>query len=262
MDQTHVQQAAQLLWRAWQDGRKIDRLPEAYRPQTIGDGYAVQAMLATCSGQPVSGWKIAATSQAGQAHIGVDGPLAGRLLAGNISQSPTTISLSENGMRVVELEFAFRLARDLPPRGREYSTDEVLASVASLHAAIEIPDSRFLDFNSVGPAQLIADSACAGLFVEGSEATADWRAIDLAAHPVSLCLNGVRAGEGYGANVLGDPRIALTWLVNEVAVRAKGLQAGQLVTTGTCIQPTDIAPGARVLGDFGPLGTVEAAFVD
>ncbi len=262
MDQARVQQAAQLLWNAWQDGRKIERLPDAYRPQSIEDGYAVQAMLATCSGQSVSGWKIAATSQAGQAHIGVDGPLAGRLLAEKISRSPATLSLSSIGMRVVELEFAFRLARDLPPRGREYSTDEVMASVAGLHPAIEIPDSRFLDFSSVGPAQLIADSACAGLFVWGSEAESDWRAIDLAAQPVSLILNGVRAGEGYGANVLGDPQIALTWLANEVAVRANGLQAGQIVTTGTCIQPVEITPDTRVLGDFGPLGTVEATFTD
>ena len=192
----------------------------------------------------------------------MDGPLAGRLLAEKISRSPATLSLGANGMRVVELEFAFRLARDLPPRDHEYSMDEVMASVASLHPAIEIPDSRFLDFSTAGPAQLIADSACAGLFVWGSEAASDWRTIDLATHPVSLSLNGARAGEGCGANVLGDPRIALTWLANELTVRAGGLKAGQIVTTGTCIQPTDITPGARVLGDFGSLGTVEATFTD
>ncbi|MCY4385644.1 MAG: hypothetical protein OXC18_00930 [Desulfurellaceae bacterium] len=262
MDQAHIHAAAQLLWNAWQDGRKLEQLPDACRPQTIEEGYAVQARLASSSGQSVSGWKIAATSQAGQAHIGVDGPLAGRLLAGKIGRSPATLSLGANGMRVAELEFAFRLARDLPPRDHEYSMDEVMASVASLHPAIEVPDSRFLDFSTAGPAQLIADSACAGLFVWGSAATADWRTRDLATHPVSLSLNGVRAGEGCGANVLGDPRIALTWLANELTVRADGLKAGQLVTTGTCIQPTDIAPGVRVLGDFGPLGRVEATFAE
>ncbi len=262
MDQAHIHAAAQLLWNAWQDGRKLEQLPDACRPQTIEEGYAVQARLASSSGQSVSGWKIAATSQAGQAHIGVDGPLAGRLLAGKIGRSPATLSLGANGMRVAELEFAFRLAHDLPPRDHEYSMDEVMASVASLHPAIEVPDSRFLDFSTAGPAQLIADSACAGLFVWGSAATADWRTRDLATHPVSLSLNGVRAGEGCGANVLGDPRIALTWLANELTVRADGLKAGQLVTTGTCIQPTDIAPGVRVLGDFGPLGRVEATFAE
>ena len=262
MDHAQIQEAAQLLWNAWQDGRQLEQLPTACRPLTIEDGYAVQAGLASSSGQPVSGWKIAATSQAGQAHIGVDGPLAGRLLAGKISRSPATLSLGANGMRVVELEFAFRLARDLPPRDHAYSMDEVMAGVASLHPAIEVPDSRFLDFSTAGPAQLIADSACAGLFVWGSAAAADWRTIDLATHPVWLDLNGIRAGEGSGANVLGDPRIALTWLANELAVRADGLKTGQIVTTGTCIQPTAIAPGARVFGDFGPLGSVEATFTD
>ena len=262
MDQAQIQEAAQLLWNAWQAGRKLERLPAACRPQTVEDGYAVQARLADSSGQSVSGWKIAATSQAGQAHIGVDGPLAGRLLAGKIDRSPATLPLGTNGMCVVELEFAFRLARDLPPRDHEYAMDEVLASVASLHPAIEVPDSRFLDFSTAGPAQLIADSACAGLFVWGSAAAVDWRTLDLAAHPVWLSLNGARAGEGSGANVLGDPRIALTWLANELTVRADGLKAGQIVTTGTCIQPTGIAPGVRVLGDFGPLGRVEATFAD
>lgn len=262
MDHAQIQAAAQLLWDAWQAGRKLEQLPDACRPQTIEDGYAVQARLASRSGQSVSGWKIAATSQAGQAHIGVDGPLAGRLLAGKISRSPATLSLGANGMCVVELEFAFRLARDLPPRGHEYSMDEVLAGVASLHPAIEVPDSRFLNFSTAGPAQLIADSACADLFVWGRAAAADWRTLDLATHPVWLSLNGVRAGEGRGANVLGDPRIALTWLANELTVRADGLKAGQIVTTGTCIQPTGIAPGVRVLGDFGPLGNVEATFTD
>ncbi len=260
MDQAQIQAAAQLLWDAWQAGRKLERLPDTCRPLTIEDGYAVQAKLASSSGQSVSGWKIAATSQAGQAHIGVDGPLAGRLLSGKISRSPATLSLGANGMRVVELEFAFRLARDLPPRGHEYSIDEVMASIASLHPAIEVPDSRFLDFSTAGPAQLIADSACADLFVWGNAATADWRTLDLANHPVWLSLNGVRAGEGRGANVLGDPRMALTWLANDLTVWAGGLKAGQIVTTGTCIQPTGIAPGVRVLGDFGPLGRVEATF--
>ena len=40
------------------------------------EGYAIQAMLANLSGQGIDGWKIAATSRAGQAHIAVDGPLA------------------------------------------------------------------------------------------------------------------------------------------------------------------------------------------
>ena len=43
--------------------------------------HAIQACLERRSAFPLFGWKIAATSLDGQRHIGVDGPLAGRLLA-------------------------------------------------------------------------------------------------------------------------------------------------------------------------------------
>ena len=74
-------------------------------------------------------------------------------------------------MRVAEAEFAFRMGVDLPPRPQPYSVDEVLAAVATLHPAIEVPDSRFDDFTIVGAPQLIADNACAHLFVLGPAAT-------------------------------------------------------------------------------------------
>ena len=51
---------------------------------------------------------------------------------------------------------------------------------------------------------------------------------------------------GSGANVLGDPRIALTWLVNELRTYADGIAAGQFVTTGTCVIPVPIQRGDTV----------------
>jgi 2-keto-4-pentenoate hydratase len=62
---------------------------------------------------------------------------------------------------------------------------------------------------------------------------------------------------GTGGNVLGDPRIALAWLVNELSGIGVALRAGEVVTTGTCIVPLPIAPGDRVRADFGALGDVE-----
>ena len=85
------------------------------------------------------------------------------------------------------------------------------------------------------------------------------RALDLAAHPVQSLIHDRIAGEGVGANVLGDPRIALTWLVNELSHHSLTLMAGEVVTTGTCLKPVVIAPGDRLRGDFGPLGQVSIA---
>ena len=253
--------ASDLLYRHWREQTRIDALPEELRPTDRAEGYRVQAFVEEHTKQPLFGWKIAATSIAGQAHINVDGPLAGRLLAERVIPDGGGCPLGNNLMKVAEMEFAFRMARDLPPRAAPYTQDEVMECVATLHPAIEIPDSRFHDFTRVGLAQLVADNACAHSFVLGPATDADWRGIDLAAHKVRALKDGAAAGEGIGANVLGDPRIALTWLANELSRHGLILKAGEVVTTGTCVKPVEIAVGDRVEGDFGFLGRVSLAIV-
>ena len=261
MTHDQSQQAADILWRAWMEERRIASIPESCRPATRAEGYEIQRHIAEISGQATAGWKIAATSTAGQSHLKVDGPMAGHLLADRVHPDGAAIVFGNNGMRVGEAEFCFRLGRDLPPRPEIYELAEVLAAIDSLHPAIEIPDSRYSDFCVVGSPQLIADNACAHHFVLGPATSADWRTIDLAAHVVRVQLNGVAAREGVGANVLGDPRIAMTWIANELRAHGIPLLAGQIVTTGTSVIPFPIELGSRILADFGELGTVTASLV-
>jgi len=151
------------------------------------------------------------------------------------------------------------MGADLPPRAAAYSVAEVLDAVDTLHPAIEIPDSRFADFVSAGEPQIIADNACAHLFVLGPATSSDWRTLDLVEHRPVITLRGQRH-IGHGKNVLGDPRVALAWLANELRQLGLTLRAGQVVTTGTCHPPLPIAAGDRVHADFGSLGTVSVAF--
>ena len=253
-----IDAAALILLQHWQETTRIDGLPGHCRPQSRAEGYAIAARLAELSGQESRGWKIAATSEAGQRHINVDGPLIGRILAHRLLPPSSSVTLGDNIMRVAEAEFAFALATDLPPRGRDYSLDEALTAVSSLHLSIEVPDSRYSDFTKVGAAQLIADTACASWLVLGPPVEADWRRLDLAAHRVSGTRNGTQAADGTGKAVLGDPRLALQWFVNEAARYSGGVKAGQFVTTGTCIVPMAIAPGDAVTIDYGDLGTISA----
>jgi len=253
------EQAAALL-RHWNEGTRLDALPEAMRPATRAEGYAIQAAIADSSPAPLFGWKIAATSAAGQRHINVDGPMAGRLLAERTIADGATVPLASNLMRVAEAEFAFRFGTDLPPRATPYAVDEVLAAVATLHPAIEVPDSRYFDFTAVGAPQLIADNACAHLFLPGPAVMAEWREVDLAAYPVSATVNGTSEHHGVGANVLGDPRVALAWLVNELSGMGIPVLAGQMVTTGTCVVPIAVAPGDEVRADWGAFGALTVKF--
>ena len=258
MDSRQVDEAARILWDAWSEGRRIPALRADCRPESLDDGYAIQRAVAGRSGSGTIGWKIAATSKAGQAHIGVDAPLAGRLLESKAYRDGDRVPGVGLHMAVAEAEFAFRIGRDLPGSGVPFTVDDVMAGVESLHVAIEIPDSRFDDFASVGAAQLVADSACAEYFVLGPAAPEGWRAVDLASHPVVFRVNGAEASSGTGANVLGDPRIALAWLANDRAERGEPLRAGEIVTTGTCVIPAPVGPGHELEADFGRLGTVGA----
>ena len=176
-----------------------------------------------------------------------------------LSKLATSTTSSQPGLRSWKLGddrlvsgIAFGL-QPVPPRA---------AAVASLHPAIEIPDSRYADFASVGAFSLIADNACAHEFVLGPPAPPDWRSRDLATHPVRATVVGKLVRDGCGANVLGDPRIALAWLVNEVSALGVTLRAGETVTTGTSATPLPIAPGDALHADFGPLGAVGLKFQD
>lgn len=251
--------AADLIWQCWQTGSTIPQLPEAMRPASRRDGYAIQSLLAT-KGIGLTGWKIAATSKAGQGHIGVDGPLAGRLLAEKSYPGGATVRLDGNRMRFAEPEFAFRAGRDLAPRRDPYTVDEVVAAMDALLPAIEVPDSRLEHFVTAGAAQLIADNACGREFVAGHPASTDWRRLDLAKHPVRATVGGRYTRDGTGANVLDDPRLALTWLANELSGLGVTLRAGEIVTTGTCMPPLAVEPGDEVSIDFGVLGMVTARF--
>ena len=255
MNEASLQAASNLLHEHWMRGALIPALPVDIRPTTREEGYAIQARLEAQSRSPIYGWKIAATSAAGQTHINVDGPIAGRILAERVVPCAGVVPAGPNHMAVAEVEFAFRMGRDLEPRPQAFSVAEVLDAVDTLHVAIEIPDSRYEDFAQVGAPQLIADNACAHYFVAAEASTADWRAIDLVTHRVVGRIEGKLEREGWGANVLDDPRIALTWLANELSSLGITLRKGQMVTTGTCVPPMPISSGDLVTADFGSLGT-------
>ena len=261
MEQVQAERAAGLLWRAWQARGAFDALPADCRPADMADGYQVQHALAALADSPAYGWKIAATNVEGQRHIGVDAPVLGRLFAAFRDGDGATLSLAGNRMRVAEPEFAFRMARDLPPRPDGYDRAAVMAAVDELLLAIEVPDSRFLAFAKAGGAGLAADCACADRLVLGPPAVG-WRAVDLAGHAVTALLNGTVFSRGSGADVLGHPLSALAWLAEALSRQGIGLRAGDVVTTGAAAKPVPVAPGDRVVMDFGSFGRVSVAFSD
>ncbi len=253
-------QTARHLARHWLLGQHLQDLPEDCRPNTRTEGYAVQSHWPALLGK-VGGWKIAATSVAGQDHIGVSGPLAGPVFASRVRVGDATVSLTGNRMRVAECEVVFTFGRVVQPRGQTWTREEVMAQVSAIRPGIEVPDSRFEHFERAGEAQLIADCACCRDMVLGAPVKPGVLLGSLASLRVQARVSDGRILEGVGSAVLGDPVEALRWFVNEMSRAGQRIEAGQFLTTGGCVTPIPVQPGLAVQADFGGLGRMRVRFV-
>ena len=255
--------AARLLAQSRIQHVRLSELPEPVRPQSTGEAYGCQSdvvrQLINHYGGHIVGYKIACTNTIAQRQLGVDEPFSGNLMSSFCSDSPARIAADQFFMRVVEAEFGFGMARDLPPLSRPRERDEVAAAIEAVIPGIEIVDSRFDDWTTIGAFSLIADNACNAAWVKGAP-LADWRGIDLAAQTVKLTVNGKVVREGIGSAVLGHPLNALTWLANHLNSLGAGLQAGQYVTTGVTTEVYMAERGDRITADFGAVGTVQLVF--
>ncbi|MBZ5633963.1 MAG: fumarylacetoacetate hydrolase family protein [Acidobacteriia bacterium] len=256
--------SSELLAQARITHKRLAELPAAIRPKTPAEAYVIQDalidQLLAHYGGSVIGYKIACTNVTAQRQLNVDAPFAGRLLSAFFFESPARVDAAKFFMRVVEAEFAIEMARDLPPTATPRSRQEIAAAVKGVLPGIEIVDSRFDDWTTIGAPSLIADNACNAAWVKGRLVT-DWQSIDLAGQAVRVTVNGKVLREGTGSNVLGHPLHALEWLVHSLSARGLGLKAGQYVTTGVT---TEVYMGERedrITADFGPVGSVELTFV-
>jgi 2-keto-4-pentenoate hydratase len=164
-------------------------------------------------------------------------------------------------MRVAECEVVFTFRRAIDPRPEPWTREQVLAEVGSVMPGIEVPDSRFIDFERADEAQLIADCACCNDMVLGQPLPPGERLNDLANLAVRAQMSDGRMLEGIGSHVLGDPVQALIWFFDEMSSAGQRIEAGQFLTTGACVTPIPVEPGQTLQADFGWLGAMRVSFV-
>jgi 2-keto-4-pentenoate hydratase len=205
------------------------------------------------------GYKIACTNAAAQRYLGVTEPFYGRLLSSLTFDSPALLPSGDFFMRVIESEYAFRFARDLPPAAQPLDRDQIADALAGVLPGIEIVDSRFHSWTTIGANMLIADNGSHGAWVKGGMVT-NWRHLDLAAQPVELSVNGKVIERGSGSAVLGHPLNSLKWLVDRLHQQGIGFKAGDYVTTGVTTKVYDAQPGDHLVADFGPVGAIDLRF--
>ncbi len=241
--------------------RRTVALPERLRTRDWGSIEAVMARLNERLGWPSGGWKIGAASIEVQRAEGMPGPAPGRLRRDAIFASPAALpaDLFIN-YRCSECEFAFRMAADLAPRERPYSEDEVADAVEALLPALEIGDTVFEDWYAASGYQGSSmDNGGAAALVHGHPVR-DWRRLDLPNSRIDLHLNGRYVKSGHGRAAMGHPLTSLTWMANWLRERGQTLQAGEIVSTGTCTGHFFAAPGDRLTVDYGDIGRIEVVY--
>jgi 2-keto-4-pentenoate hydratase len=247
---------ADRLRAAERDRAPIAPLTESCPGLEPADAYAIQLRNIRRRSAPVVGHKVGLTSAAMQQMMGVDEPDYGHLLADMRLGEDAPAEAGRYCYPRVEIEVAFVLGADLP--GEDCAEADVLAATEALAPAIELIDSRILDWR-IGLPDTIADNASSAGFVLG-QARVDPADVDVRGIDATLWRGGEVVAHGRSDAVLGNPAEAVAWLARSVARYGVRLKAGHIILPGACDRAVDAQPGDEFRAEFTGLGTVSLSF--
>lgn len=220
---------------------RIATLPAALKPTDMATALAVQHKVAQSF--TIGGWKVGAPG-------GIK--VCGALPAATIQPTPAKLAPAQHPLRIVESEVAFRMKTDLPTRATPYTRAELIAAIDTMHPAIEVCESRFVEPKDFDMNANIADTQSHGGFVYGP-GTAAWQDVDLSKQVCRQFINSALDAERTGYP-FGDILDLMLWLANEGSSWAGGLKAGQFCTCGSWSGANRAPAGATVRADFPGLG--------
>lgn len=231
-----VESLAQLLADTRRGDTPIASPAPALLPVDFDAAYAVQLRTLDLLGETISAWKVGAKTP-------MDLPNCAPIPASVVSDACGTLALGDFFRPGLELEIAFRLARDIKPG--IYDEREALMFVGETLVTIEITDSRFAT-SGLDSRFTLADLQNNGALVIGSGRAYD-ASLDYLTPKLTFSLDGVNiAPADTGFNTGGDPRTLLTWLVNHNGKRGITMHAGAVITCGSYVGMLP-ARGAGVL---------------
>lgn len=253
-------------------GQAADRLAEAARSGkpcppvrdlvgTPHEAYAVQEIntrRALEAGRRPAGRKIGITNALVQRKLGISEPDFGMLFADMAFLDGLPIPMERFLQPRAEAEIAFVLGRDLV--GGPFTAAEVIRAVEFALPAIEIADSRVADWD-IALVDTIADNASSGAFVLGNTPV-PLAGLDLREAAMTMTRGGREVSAGSGADCLGHPVNALTWLAGALGRGERPLRAGEVVLTGTLGPAVPVEPGDAFEARVEGLGSVRAVFAE
>ncbi|MDO4606080.1 MAG: fumarylacetoacetate hydrolase family protein [Bowdeniella nasicola] len=254
-----LQQAADGLLGVYTSQEPVAPVRDTVPGLTLTEAYRIQQLQEeafTRQGKTVVGRKVGLTSVAMQRQLGVDSPDFGFFTADVFYGDQARIPVAELNAPKVEPEFAFRLGRDL---SGDVTVEEAAAAIESVHAAIEIIDSRIRDWD-ITLVDTVADNAsCAAVAV--NETPLEIALDSLVSAECALVIDGEKVGQGVGSDVMGDPVAPLAWLAKTLGEQGVTLRAGDWILPGSFCAAQPVVAGSQATADFGELGSVTITFV-
>jgi 2-keto-4-pentenoate hydratase len=252
---TH-EQLARRLRDAYSNGA-IPPLRDGLGPVDVNGAYAVQTINTRfweAQGRRIVGRKAGLTAKSVQTQLGVDQPDFGVLFE--------DMQIADGGMLdplrtlqpKAEAEIAFVLGADLPLA--ETTPEMVAAAVRTVHAAIEIVDSRIADWK-IAFADTVADNGSSAFYVLANDGK-PLAGLDIYSCGMVMEINGAVVSLGAGAAALGNPLNAAAWLARTLARRGEPLKEGDILLAGALGPMVTLNLGDHVRAIVGGLG--EASF--
>jgi 2-keto-4-pentenoate hydratase len=217
-------------------GILIANLPEGTDPQTAEEAYLIQNETVAALG-PVGAWKVQPLPETGQ-------PFAAPILASNIIQNGATLRSADFPSLGIEVEIAVTLNRDLPIQPQGYTASDMRSAIGSIHLALELLASRFVDRKKVPQLTGIADLQHSGGVVLGA-AMAPKNMPEFGKQAIRLEIDGVEVASTPGNATTENVLASLAWLANHAAARDLPLKTGDIVITGARLGPVGLT-GSRV----------------
>ena len=162
----------------------------------------------------------------------------------------------------MECEISFRLTRDLPPRGDEYSEAEVFDALEAC-AAFELVDSRFRDLKSAmeqTPYEFYADHIANGAMVFGAFRK-DWQTFDFTKTRVSMKQGGQDHHRKDRRPSDRQSGASPPWCWPTCAAAPPGSRPAAFIVTGSFTGFHPVELNQPVTGEFEGFGTMEATIV-
>lgn len=244
--------AAERLREAY-SGKAIAPLRDVLAPTDVDGAYAVQTVNTRyweAQGRRIVGRKAGLTAKAVQAQLGVDQPDFGVLFDDMRVADGGHLDPAKTLQPKAEAEIAFILGADLPDTAT--GVEQVAAAVASVHAAIEVVDSRIADWK-ISFADTVADNGSSAFFVLADKGL-PLAGLDLEGAAMEMHVNGAVVSTGVGAAALGNPLNAAAWLARTLAARGEPLKAGDILLAGALGPMVALTPGDHVVTRIAGIG--------